>query len=76
MSTVIIHVPDEKKDVLINFLRSVPYVTVENDQPVPTQTTDWQQLRGAYAHVGITSAMLAQENQIEKERERNRPFPQ
>ncbi len=75
MSTVIIHVPDEKKEVLVNFLRSVPYVTVENDQSTPVQTTDWQQLRGSYAHAGITSAMLAQENQLEKEREPNQPLP-
>ncbi len=75
MSTVIIHVPDEKKEILVNFLRSVPYVTVENDQSTPVRTTDWQQLRGSYAHAGITSAMLAQENQLEKEREPNQPLP-
>lgn len=74
MSAVIIHVPDEKKEVLINFLRTVPYVTVENEPQTPAPKTSWQQLRGMYAHTGLTSAMLEQANQLEKERERNQTF--
>lgn len=46
MSTVTIHVPEEKEEILINFLKSVPYITIEQKQKLPNAQTDWRTLEG------------------------------
>ena len=70
MSIVTIHVPEEKEEILMNFLKSVPYITIEKEQKLLNVQTDWRMLEGKYAESGITSETLARENDEEKERER------
>lgn len=70
MSIVTIHVPEEKEEILMNFLKSVPYITVEKEQKPPNVRADWRMLEGKYARSGISSETLARENDEEKERER------
>lgn len=70
MSIVTIHVPEEKEEVLLNFLKSVPYITIERESERPNVDKNWRMLEGKYAGTGITSETLARENEAEKERER------
>ena len=71
MSIVTIHVPEEQEEVFVNFLKSVPYITVEREQKKPTPKSDWRALEGKYAASGITAKTLSRNNDEEKERERN-----
>lgn len=70
MSIVTIHVPEEKEEVLMNFLKSVPYITIEKEQKQTNTPVDWRMLEGKWDKSGITSETLARENEEEKERER------
>ncbi|WP_157579283.1 hypothetical protein [Spirosoma montaniterrae] len=69
MSTVTIHVPEEKEEILMNFLRSIPYIVVEKSNPSTRTDSVWTRLEGKYAGAGITSETLARENDREKQRE-------
>jgi hypothetical protein len=69
MSIVTIHVPEEKEEILMNFLKSVSYITIEKEEKLVPAQPDWRMLEGKYAQSGITSELLAQENEEEKKRE-------
>lgn len=68
MSTVTIHVPEEKKAGLLNLLRDIPYIVIESDQPSEA-SVNWRGLRGKYAQSGITTETLSRENEVEKNHE-------
>jgi len=66
MSTVTIHVPEEKKAGLINLLRDIPYIIIESDQPSGETSEAWRSLQGKYAQSGITTETLSRENEMDK----------
>lgn len=70
MSVITIEVEQAQEETLINFLKTLPYVKVQTENPTQTPKADWRQLRGKYKGMGVSSETLYQENELEKEREK------
>jgi len=67
MSTVTIHVPEDKKEGLISLLRDIPYITIDPEQTMDSPA-NWRSLAGKYAQSGISTETLTLENEAEKVR--------
>lgn len=70
MSVITIEVAQEQEETLINFLKMLPYVKVQEENTRQTDKGDWRKLKGEYKGMGVSSETLYKENELEKEREK------
>ncbi len=69
---VIVEIEEKQGRELLNYLKTLPYVTLRRDGMERGGSGNWQSLQGKYAGSGITSSTLATENENEKSREQKK----